>query len=237
MNLSSGQQRALFIAIVVVLAGLGIYLIGPGGHSAPGASGPSVSAAASAGPVATYTPPASVPSGVGTAAGTSDPSVVAPAQSPAGTTSVGKGQANIYDWLPFTPADLTSAAKITLSFAADYGTWSYTESYKAYVAKMKALITPELATTLGATYAPPGVQAQRTAQKQVSAGRAGITQLAAYGPGSITLDVSIAQKLTSTAGTQTSTKSYAVTLVSSASGWEVNDIELAKAGNFGAANP
>lgn len=235
MNLSSGQQRALFVVIVVVLAGLGIYLIGPGGHKSPPSA--SSSAAANASPVATYTPPASVPTGIGTPAATSTLPATSPSLSPTGTTSVGKGRADIYDWLPFTQSGLTSAAKVALAFGADYGTWSYTESGKAYVAKMNGLVTPEFATTLEATFAPPGVLAQRTSQKQVSAGSAGITQLTAYGPGSITLDVSIAQKLTSTAGTRTNTTSYAITLVSVASGWEVNNIQLAKAGNFGAENP
>ncbi|HEV3380758.1 MAG TPA: hypothetical protein VG142_07235 [Trebonia sp.] len=233
MNLSSGQQRALFVAIVVVLAGLGIYLIGPGGHATASGSPASPSTAANA----TDTPPASVPTGIVTPAATSNPSVVSPSSAPAGTTSVGKGQANIYDWLPFTQANLTAAAKAALAFGADYGTWSYTENDKAYVARMNGLITPEFSTTLEATYETPGVLAQRTSQKQVSAGSAGITSLAAYGSGSITFDVSIAEKLTSTTGSRTDTTSYAITVVSSASGWVADDIELASAGDFGAENP
>lgn len=232
MELSSGQQRALFAGIVVVLAGLGIYLIGPGGHHGSSSAGPTPSTSAAS----NDTPPASVPAS-SSAAATSNPSVVSPTQSPTGTTSLGKGQANIYNWLPFTQQDLTSAAKTTLTFAADYGTWSYTESYKAYVGKMNGLITPELASTLEASYAPPGAAAQRASQKQVSVGSAGITQLASYGSDSITFDVSIAEKLTSTAGNRTDTSSYAVNLVSAAAGWEVNDIELASAGDFGAENP
>lgn len=229
MNLSSGQQRALFVAIVVILAGLGIYLIGPGSHHA--AAGPSAPASASSD--ATDTPPVAVPTGITSPAATSDPAIVSPTSSPSGTTTVGKGQANIYDWLPFSQADLTSAAKTALAFGTDYGTWSYTESYKAYVAKMRGLIAPNFATSLEATYETPGLKSQRTSQKQVSAGSAGITQLAAYGPGSITFDVSIAEKLTSNAGDRTDTTSYAVTVVSSASGWVVNDIEYASAGNTG----
>jgi hypothetical protein len=231
MNLSSGQQRALFAAIVVVLVGLCIYLIGPGGHSSPSSSGASTSPSAAA--AASDTPPAVVPTSAGTATASSNPSIVSPTSSPSGTTTVGKGQANIYDWLPFSQSDLTSAAKTALAFGADYGTWSYTESGKAYVAKMNGLIAPEFAGTLEATYETPGVQSQRISQKQVSTGSAGITQLAAYGPGSITFDVSIAEKLTSTGGQRTDSTSYAITLVTSASGWVVNDIEYANAGNTG----
>ncbi|HSZ38903.1 MAG TPA: hypothetical protein VK817_03000 [Trebonia sp.] len=231
MNLSSGQQRALFIAIVVVLAGLGIYLIGPGGHSSSGSSGATASPSATA--AASDTPPAIVPTSPGTPPASANPSIVSPTSAPSGTTTVGKGQANIYDWLPFSQADLTSAANTALRFGVEYGTWSYTESYQAYVGKMRGLIAPEFATSLEATWATPGTQSQRTSQKQVSAGTAGITQLAAYGPGSITFDVSIAEKLTSTGGDHTDTTSYAVTLVTSASGWVVNDIEYANAGNAG----
>lgn len=236
MNLSSGQQRALFVVIVVVLAGLGIYLIGTGGHGGSSSSAAS-SSTVNASPAATYTPPVTVPTGLGTPPPASSSPPASPASTPAGTTSVGKGKADIYDWLPFTEADLASSAKTALAFGADYGTWSYTESARAYVAKMNGLITPEFATTLKATFAPPGVLAQRKSQKQASVGSAGITQLTAYGPGSITFDVSIAQKLTSTTGIKTNTTSYAVTLVSGASGWEVSNIQLAKAGNLGAETP
>jgi hypothetical protein len=230
MELSSGQQRALFVAIVVVLGGLGIYFIGPGWHHGASASpsqspSPQPSTAAS-GAAAPSSAPATQPA---TPAGTA-------ATGPASAPAAG-GQADIYNWLPFTQQDLTTAAKTTVAFANDYGTWSYTESAVAYVAKMKPLITPELANTLQATYAPPGTLAQRKAQKQVSTGSAGITQLKAFAPSTITFDVTIEQKLTTSGGIRTDTSSYAVTCVKDASGWEVNDIELANAGDFGAANP
>jgi hypothetical protein len=233
MELSSGQQRALFVVIVVVLAGLGIYLIGPGGHHG-----------ASAAPSPSPSPTTAAP---GTPASSSAPAVQPSASSgtaPVGTTSTGSastaatgGQSNIYSWLPFTQQDLTSAAKTTVAFANDYGTWSYTESATAYIDKMSALVTPELATTLKETYAPPGVLQQRTTQKQVSSGSAGITQLTAYGPATITFDVTIAQKLTTSGGIRTESPSYAVTCVQDATGWTVNDVEPAGAGNVGAENP
>ncbi|HWG00916.1 MAG TPA: hypothetical protein VG164_03575 [Trebonia sp.] len=230
MELSSGQQRALFVAIVVVLGGLGIYLIGPGGHhgasASPGQSPSPKPSTAAPGVAAPSSAPATRPA---TPAGT--------AATGSASTAAAGGQSDIYNWLPFTQQDLTSAAKTTIAFANDYGTWSYTESAVAYVAKMKTLITPELANTLKATYAPPGALAQRKSQKQVSTGSAGITQVKAYGPGTITFDVTIEQKLTTSNGIKTDTSSYAVTCVQDAAGWTVNDVELATAGNFGAANP
>jgi hypothetical protein len=143
----------------------------------------------------------------------------------------GSGKADIYQWLPFSQQDLTEAARTTVAFAADYETYSYTETAAAYAGKMATLVTGELAATLKNAYATPGVAAQRTAQKQVSAGSGGIASIRSFGPGSITFVVNIAQQLATTQGTSTKTTQYAVTVVSAAGGWQVNDIELAGAGN------
>jgi len=225
MELSPGQQRGLFVVIVIVLAGLGAWLIGTGGDHGTGASAaPSASATpaggAQASPAAAGTPPPSVEPGT-----TAQPP-------PAGTTSA-KGQSNIYDWLPFSQADLTSAAKSTLAFAAAYGTWSYTETPTAYVNKMNNLVTGQLANTLKASYATPQIAQQRSKQKQVSQGSGGIAQIRSFsfGSRSITFLVNIAQKLTSSQGTSTTTTQYAVTCIPGPGNWEVNDIEYATAGN------
>lgn len=214
MELSPGQQRGLFIVIVVVLGGLGIFLIGTGGQHgtaspAPAASGPGIPAPAA-------------PSGTG-------PVTMPP---PLGTTSQ-KGQADIYGWLPFSQADLTSAARATLAFADAYGTWSYTETPAAYIAKLNNLVTGQLANTLKASYATPQIVQQRTRQKQVSQGSAGIEQIRSFSSGSrsITFLVNISQKLTSSGGASTTSTQYAVTCVPGPGNWEVNDIEYASAGN------
>jgi hypothetical protein len=141
------------------------------------------------------------------------------------------GSVNIYNWLPFTQQDLTQASQATLAFAADYGTYSYTETPTAYADKMTNLVTAEFAATLKADYAAAGFAAQRSAQKQLSSSSGGIAAIRSFGPGSITFVVNIAQKLTTTKGSTTTTTQYAVTLVSAAGGWQVNDIEYANAGN------
>lgn len=203
MELSSGQQRLLFVVVVLALAGLGVYLIG-GRHTAaaPPPARPSVSAA----PV-TSAPPS------------------APATANAG------GGANIYQWLPFTQRDLTEASQTTVAFAADYENWTYTEPAAAYVAKMRGLVTGEFAATLQNDYATPGVAELRTSQKQISSGSGDIVSLRSFGTGSITFVVNIAQQLATATGTTHQTRQYAVTLVSNAGGWQVNDVELAGAGN------
>jgi hypothetical protein len=216
MEPSSGQQRLLFVVVVLVLAGLGVYLISARTHNGTAATPPASVSATSPAPPASQAPavqPATTPTSV-------------PASVPGGS-----GRADIYQWLPFSQQDLTEAARTTVAFAADYETYSYTETSAAYAGKMASLVTGELAATLKNAYATPGVAAQRTAQKQISTGSGGIASIRSFGPGSITFVVNIAQQLATTQGTSTKTTQYAVTVVSAAGGWQVNDIELAGAGN------
>jgi hypothetical protein len=219
MEPSSGQQRLLFVVVVLVLAGLGVYLISARTHNGTAATPPaSVSATESA--------PTTSPASQAPAAQPATTPASAPASVPAGN-----GRADIYQWLPFSQQDLTEAARTTVAFAADYETYSYTETAAAYAGKMASLVTGELAATLKNAYATPGVAAQRTAQRQVSTSSGGIASIRAFGPGSITFVVNIAQQLATTQGKSTKTTQYAVTVVSAAGGWQVNDIELAAAGN------
>ena len=215
MEPSSGQQRLLFVVVVLVLAGLGVYLISARTHNGTAATPPASASATS--PASQAPAPAVRPA-------------TTPASVPASAPS-GSGKADIYQWLPFSQQDLTEAARTTVAFAADYDTYSYTETAAAYAGKMATLVTGELAATLKNAYATPGVAAQRTAQKQVSTGSGGIASIRSFGPGSITFVVNIAQQLATTQGTSTKTTQYAVTVVSAAGGWQVNDIELAGAGN------
>lgn len=204
MELSSGQQRLLFVVVVLALAGLGVYLVGSR-HQ-------------------TTTPPPARPSA------SVAPATTTPAAAPA-TTSTGGSGVNIYQWLPFTQQDLASAARTTVTFAGDYENWSYTEPAQTYVANMNGLVTSDLAAALQNSYATPGVAALRSAQKQVSTSSGGIASIQSFGAGSITFVVNIAQRLATTSGTTSSSKQYAVTVVSNANGWQVNDIEIAGAGN------
>jgi hypothetical protein len=219
MELTPGQQRLLFVVIVIVLAGLGIYLISGAHHGATAAPAPSptvtspTTGAPSASPSASaYVPPATVP----------------PASPPATTA----GGANIYEWLPFSQADLTAAAKTTLTFATDYATWSYTETKGAYGAKLAAVATSqEVATLQYDQYGTAGVAGPMTKDKQISTGSGTIDSISSFGAGSITFSVTIAQKLASTTGTNTSTPTYAITTVSTGAGWQVDNIQLSTTGN------
>ena len=208
MELSPPQRFVAFAAVVIVLAGLGVYLFLP---SASG-SGALPSSPASS--------PASSPS-------VSEPSDPA---SPSGAASPGQ-PTNIYQWLPFTSAGLGSAAQVAIKFGADYGTFSYSQDTAEYLAPMRSLMTTQLGQLIGRAYAAPGVAAVRVSKKQVSAGSATISSLRAFGSSSLTFVVAITEQVSASTGTSQQTADFAVTLTGGGSNWQVSDIELASSGN------
>ena len=144
------------------------------------------------------------------------------------------GGAEIYQWLPFTAADLSGAAQTTVTFAKDYSTWSYTESTTEYAAKMAGLVTSQELATLTSGYSTAGVAGPRVTDKQVSTGTGTIDSIRSFGtnPVSITFVVTINQQVTSTQPATTAPpQQYAVTVVSSGGTWQVNDLELSQLGN------
>jgi cytoskeletal protein RodZ len=219
MELTPGQQRLVFVVVVLALAGLGIYLIqGRGSGGGTPSAAPSTSSAAPR-------PSASTPS-----AASVPPSAVPTTTTPLPTT----GSGEIYQWLPFTAADLSAAAQTTLTFAKDYSTWSYTESTAAYAAKFNGLVTATELAALKNGYNTSGVAEPRAADKQVSTGSGTIDSIRAFGTNpttSITFVVTINQQVTSTQPTSTASNQYAITVASSGGAWQVNDIELSKLGN------
>jgi hypothetical protein len=218
MEMSSRQRKAVFALIVIVLAGLGMYLVAPGAFggtpSRPAAEAASHRQAPRQRSRAATQSPAAVTSG-------------STASPPPATAAA----PDIYQWLPFTQAELARAAAVVTQFSRDYGTWSYTQSASAYVASMSSLVTPELSEVLAQGYSVPGVASERTGGRQVSAGTALINSMRAFGPSSITFVVTISQEITSAGGTSQVSGQYAVTVTGSGSAWQVSDIELASAGN------
>jgi hypothetical protein len=210
MDLTAGQRKAVFALIVVILVGLGVYMFVPAARG----TGPAASR-----PPSRHSPaaPAALP-----ATPTASPVSVA-----AGTPSA----PDIYQWLPFTPSELATAASVVTEFSDAYGTWSYSQTTRSYVATMRNLVTPDLSQVLAQDYSVPGVASERTRKKQVSAGSAVINSLRAFGASSITFVVTIGQEITDTSGRSSVSAQYAVTVTSVGSGWQVNDIELASAGN------
>jgi hypothetical protein len=205
MDMSSLQRRLTFGLIVLVLAGLVVYLVGT---AARGNSSPRHPVSAPSSPAPVSSPSASAP----------------------GPPSGGSGP-DIYQWLPFTQAGLAEAASVARRFGVAYGTFSYTESAAAYAASLQQLSSPSLAGQVEAAYSLPGVAAARTQTRQVSTGSATIESIRAFGPSSITLIVGVTEHQTATTGSSESTTSYAVTLTGSGSSWQVTDIELSDLGN------
>ena len=214
MDLTPGQRKAVFAGVVLALAALGAFLLVPALRSKGGDRG---RPAAASQPLhsATPVPPPATPGGLGAAT-----------PPPAAGTGV-----DIYKWLPFSQAGLAAAVGVVEQFAADYSTYSYTESAASYVRRMRSLITPQLAVTLARAYATPGVSQVRTQQKQVYSGTGQITSLRGFGSGSMTFLVAVAQKITGTQGTSRNTINYAVTVTGADTHWQVNDVEFANAGN------
>jgi hypothetical protein len=210
VDLSPGQKKAVFALVVVVLAALGYWLI------LPKVSHPK----AQAQPTPTPSPTESVPS---------PPVSVTPTVT---ETPTAGGSVNIYSWLPFTQEGLTAAASVTQQFLVDYDTYSYTESAQDYVGKMGDLVTGQLATTLKALYASPGVAKVRNDQKQVSTGTAQINSLRSFGPSSLTFVVSGNQHLVTAKGTSNGTAQYAITVTGSGTSWQVDNIQLSTTGQF-----
>jgi len=210
MELTSGQRKALFALVVAALTALGIYMFVPGARAARSDGSR---------PAATHSP-------IAPASPSAAPAASSPA--PAATTP---SAPDIYQWLPFSQAELASAAAVVTQFSDAYGTFSYSENAAAYVNSMQNLITPELSQVLENAYTVPGVASQRASKKQVSTGRAVINSLRAFGPSSMTFVVTISQEITDTSGRSNLTTQYAVTVVGAGNSWQVNDIELSQAGN------
>jgi len=210
VDISPGQKKAVFALVVVVLAALGYWLI------LPKVSHPK----AQAQPTPTPSPTESVPS---------PPVSVTPTVT---ETPTAGGSVNIYSWLPFTQEGLTAAASVTQQFLVDYDTYSYTESAQDYVGKMGDLVTGQLATTLKALYASPGVAKVRNDQKQTSTGTAQINSLRSFGPSSLTFVVTGNQHLVTAKGTSNGTAQYAITVTGSGTSWQVDNIQLSTTGQF-----
>jgi hypothetical protein len=209
MEPSSRQRKLIFVLVVVALAGLGWYLLQPGAHAAgPGSPSPAATPTRPARPARSATPAAT------------------PTETPA--TSAGP---DIYRWLPFTQSELADAVTVVREFGKDYGTFSYSQNASAYVAVMRGLITSQLSQVLARGYAVPGVASLRDSQKQISTGSVVINSLRAFSSASLTFVVTITEQITGSRGRSSVGGQYAVTVTGSGGSWQVDDIELASAGD------
>ena len=217
MDLNPAQRKLVFAAVVLVLAGLGAFLIiqGPLGKQR------NASHSRAVGLTQPLSTPASTPG-----LGSPEPTSGGLGSTPPPGTGV-----NIYQWLPFTQAGLRAAANRRATSAAAYASYSYTQSAASYERQMNGLVTPQLASVLARGFATPGVAQIRTRQKQIATGTGRIIAIRAFGASNITFLVTITQKVTGTKGTKRTATSYAVTVTGASTSWQADDIQLASAGN------
>jgi hypothetical protein len=204
MDLSPAARRAVFVVIVCGFAALGVYLLGPAAHHSAAADRPAPTAHSARPSARADQGRATTPSGV---------------------------QPDIYQWLPFTQSDLAAAASTAVRFGNAYGTYSYAESAAAYAASLQPITSAQLVGQIEAAYAAPGVAATRQSEKQVAVGTTTVGSLRAFGPGSLTFVVQVAQQLTESSGRSDQTTDYAVTVSGAGPSWQVTDVELAAAGD------
>lgn len=217
MELTSAQRKLVFAGVVVVLAALGAFLIIPNTLDRSSTSrGRAVGLTA---PLATSSP-TSAPAPQPTTAQGGLGSSPAPGTSP-----------NIYSWLPFSQTGLAAAADLVRKFAAAYASYTYTQSTASYERQFNGLATAQLIAVLARGFATPGVAQLRTQQKQIATGSGRITAIRGFGSNNITFVVAITQKVAGTRGAKQTTTSYAVTVTGAGSTWQVEDLELASAGN------
>ena len=207
MDLNPRQQKFAFAVIVVMLAGLGVYLVLPRATAGQHAPAPTP---ASQAPVPASTPPTQ------------------PAATPAPSQS---GTVNIFQWLPFSQADLANAASDVTQAASYYETYRYDENAATYGNRMSGLVTSQYLQVLESDYATFGVAKQRTKQKEISSASAVINSLRAFGGSSLTFIVTISQRIQSSTGTKTQSGQFAITVVNTGGTWQVNQIQPASAGN------
>lgn len=196
-------RRLAFAFIVIVLAALGAYLLGPAIHGGGTATRVTKSGARPR--------PSASPS--------------------AAAVRLYSGKPDIYQWLPFTESGLAAAAATVVRFGDSYGSYSYTEDAANYAAPMRTFTSAQLLGQIEAAFAAPGVAATRQSEQQVAVGAATIDSIRTFGSGSLTFVVQIAQQLTGSAGRTEQITDYAVTVTGAGSTWQVTDVELAAAGN------
>ena len=133
--------------------------------------------------------------------------------------------------LPFSPARLQAAASLAGRFTAAWDSWSWQQAPAAWLARLQPMAAASLEAALAQAAGDRGVLARRAAARQNA--RATVTALAIRDltPGSATVTVTAAQVITGSSGTSRTSASWAVTLTPAGSGWLVQDIEPASAGN------
>jgi hypothetical protein len=210
MNLTDRQRKLLFAGLVVMLAGVGIYLT----LASPDA-GDSGDGEASRRPAATAPPtgPASPPPGI--------------------AGSVSAGNFDLYRLLPFSQQEFATAAGLAQRFTAAYGTYRYDEDPRAYTGRLAPMVAEELLGELQRGAAAPGILEERRRQQVVAQGTATLDRVRDIEDNSIIFLVTGKQQVTKEGRQSQESEQYAVTVARSGSTLRVYAFTPADAGQAG----
>ncbi len=215
---TTAQRRLLFVGLVAVLAGVGIYLTVPGlGQFGPGGGSPSP-------------PPTSVAPGVGTA----DGGAASPAPGSGRRPSPEVTVAGPLRLLPLTEAEVGEAAGVARRFVHLFTTYSYDQDPRKYRDALSALATGPMAENLRQRSSALAGRARVDRRRVVSRSEVSMERIRLLSAGSVVFVVSAEQTIESTEGTRRQTKEYAVTVVRAGAGWKVSNVTLASLGDRGA---
>lgn len=204
MDLTDRQRKLLFAALVVLLAAAGIFLTVSGGGRRH----------------------------AGAAHATAPPSAARPSAPPPVTGSPPPpGSYDIFSMLPFTRQDFTTAADVARRFTVAYGTYRYDEDPKAYIARLRPLVTADLAAQLQRDSAAPGLLQARQQDKETSTSDARLDSIRDFQKDQIIFLVTGTQHIGKGGSSSDATEQYAVTVTRSGGGWVVYAFQPADVGD------
>jgi hypothetical protein len=135
--------------------------------------------------------------------------------------------------LPFTPAQITDAARLATAFAASYTSHRYDETPSAYLTRLTPMISPQLLPVIERAAIDPAVLTQRRRLQQITTAQAHPETIRALGPNSITFLIGVTEHVATAHANRQDVLRYALTLTQAGGEWQVYAIELAATGNTG----
>ncbi|WP_214111365.1 hypothetical protein [Acrocarpospora catenulata] len=214
MQETDGRRRAAFVAVVVVLAAIGLYLTTLG--SGDGRTTPE-SAERTGRP------------GTGTIA-TNVPAV------PSQVATTPSGEFDVYSYLPLSRDELAAAADLARRFVGAYGTYSHADP-AARVARTQRFTTVEFGEELNRSLTAPALVQHDAAEQTVSQGSAKVSAIRDMSVDSVVFVVASTQHITALSGARDQTDVYAVTVIKLGADWRVYDMQPADAGQDGDSSP
>ncbi|MEU8196990.1 hypothetical protein AB0C10_24705 [Microbispora amethystogenes] len=216
-NSDRGKGLA-FVAAVVVLAAVGVYLtMSPSSDGDEQARQQSVGQSAATGRATTG----------GATTGAREPGPVA-------TTP---GAFDVYAYLPLSREEIGAAADLARRFTEAYGTFSYDEEAAARAERLTAFATTEFAAQLTRTVTDPAVADQNEADQVTSKGSAKVASIRDMTGAQVVFVVDSTRQVADRNGQKDVPERFAVTVVKSGADWRVYDLQLADSGQDGDTSP